>query len=73
MSGPAEWWPEDYDYEGHNFAMPRKNMHQIEAYYLAMTPAADFPTLWNKVFPSEMELRLVSDSVEGRLLRDLFG
>ena len=48
-------------------------MRQIEAYHLAMTPAADLPALWNEVFPSEMELGLVSDSAEGRLLRDLFG
>ena len=42
---PAEWWPEDYDYEDHNFAMPREDICQIEAYYLAMTPAADLPAL----------------------------
>ena len=45
LLGPAEWWPEDYDYEGHNFAMPREDMHQIEAYHLAMTLAADLPAL----------------------------
>ena len=69
---PAEQWPEDYDYEGHNFAMPREDMRQIQAYYLAITPVANLPTLQNKVFPFEMELRLVSDFTEGRLLRDLF-
>ena len=68
----AEWWSDHYDYDQHGFDMSPTTTGQFEAYQLIHTIHDELPAIWDRVFPSKTELCLVRDSVEGKMLLELF-
>lgn len=72
LPGPSDWWPENYDYRRHGFDVSAVNLRHQEALTLVLNDFEEVPEVWNEVFPSETELCLVSDTLEGRLLLNLF-
>jgi hypothetical protein len=76
LPGPAHWWPHDYDYESCGFALPQQNIGQEEAFKLVLDRSWErtgkTPPLWDRVLPSDHELGVVSETVEGDVLLKLF-
>lgn len=69
LPGPAEWWSDDYDYQGHGFEVPQSdNGHQAAFALLLQT---EWSAQYNLVFPSDVELRLMVDSPEARFIQEI--
>jgi hypothetical protein len=67
LPGPAEWWPENYDYEKHGFAVPAVDNGYQEAF--AMVFSDEEPERYAFVFPSDDDLRVMEDTPEARLIQ----
>lgn len=72
LPGPSSWWPDNYDYRKHGFDVSVTYLRYQEALALVLNDFDEVPEMWDQVFPSETELCLVSDTLEGRLLLNLF-
>jgi hypothetical protein len=69
LPGPAEFWPNDYDYERYGFDVPLNSQGYKEAFDLIW--AEERSLLYDLVFPSDSDLRLMSDSPEARLIQKM--
>lgn len=69
LPGPADFWPDDYDYDRYGFNVPMTNQGHKEAFdmiWLAQRPAE-----YELVFPSNTDLRLMLDTPEARLIQKM--
>ena len=75
LPGPGSWWPDDYDFSRHGFDLPNENLGQLEAWQLvwdgSYKATGIVPRSWERTLPSDVELAMVSNTIEGNMLLDL--
>lgn len=67
LPGPAEWWPENYDYKRYGFEIPDIDNGHEEAF--AMLHVNDEPERYAFVFPADDDLRVMEDTAEARFIQ----
>jgi hypothetical protein len=68
LPGPADWWPENYDFEKHGWEPCEEDLGQQAAFNLANGYMDDVPEEWDKVLPTEDELGFIPSNIAARLL-----
>ena len=66
LPGPAEWWPEDYDFIKHGFDTPLRDDGHQAAFFMLF--ARDKPAEFELVLPAHLELRVLPNTLESRRL-----
>jgi hypothetical protein len=67
LLGPAEWWPEDYDYQAYGFEVPEIDNGHEEAFEMLFHN--EVPAKYNLIFPSNDDLRVMKDTPEARFIQ----
>lgn len=70
LPGPAELWPEDYNFEKHGFYVDDKNKNNYQEAY-AMVFADEEPERYCLIFPSGVELRVMDDTAEAWMIQKM--
>lgn len=68
LPGPAEFWPEDYDFEKHGFYMDTRNKANYEEAY-AMVFVEEEPKRYGLIFLLDNELRVMEDTAEAQMIQ----
>jgi hypothetical protein len=72
LPGPAEWWPENYDFAGSGWDPLNEDLSQEYAFALAMSSGSEVPEEWDRMLPTEAELGLMGHGITSKLLGDWF-
>lgn len=70
LPGPAEWWPENYDYAQHGFDTPLTNDGYQSAFF--MMHASEEPLEFGLVNPAENELQVLPDTIKTQRILESF-
>ena len=72
LPGPAEWWPDNYDFGKYGWEAPNEDLVQEFVFALAMSTGDVVPEEWDQVLPTEEELGLIGSSIARKLLGEWF-
>jgi hypothetical protein len=70
LPGPAEWYPEDYNFKKHGFDVLAKDDGHEEAF--TMVWAESEPERFNMILPSMDELQVMPDGLQTQLIQQIY-
>lgn len=70
LPGPAEWWPENYDYAQHGFDTPSTNDGYQTAFFIVHS--REEPPEFELVNPASNELQVFPDTIETQRVLESF-
>jgi hypothetical protein len=73
LPGPAEWWPESIDeIDATGFTFSDQTTGHEEAMKLVLSKETPNEELYQRLFPSHTDLRVMNDDSQTRMLLDAF-
>ena len=70
LPGPAEWWPENYNFAGSGWDLLNEDLSQEYAFALAISSRLEVPEEWDRILPTEAELGLMGYGITSKLLNN---